>query len=157
MEKANEEYKNKIKKNAVNEALLKKYKEIDPKANLESLKYKINSLRDDDVSTFSLTWEVLFRKLDPNQQLFSNKTIMEVLYQGALGRLNENFHQMFNVPNTRCSLTPFSYSDNPSTCFDSRTLQSRPEYLISPPRVKAAFGLQKNPNVNALQRLDSYT
>uniref|UniRef100_A0A034WHI8 Uncharacterized protein n=1 Tax=Bactrocera dorsalis TaxID=27457 RepID=A0A034WHI8_BACDO len=77
----------------------------------------------DDASTFSSTWEVLFRKLDPNQQLFANKTIMEVLYQGALGRLNENSHQMFNVPNTRCS----------STCFDSRTLQSRPEYLISPP------------------------
>ncbi|XP_039969040.1 uncharacterized protein LOC120780872 [Bactrocera tryoni] len=220
-----EEYKNKIKKNAAYEALLKKYKEIDPKANLESLKYKINSLRgcyrrelkkikrseksgagideiyipslwyfhdlafleeqetqmtgmssiengdttvediapcakkdkgefgkkekqqllikavkaledstrrNDDASTFSSTWEVLFRKLDFNQQ-FANKTIVEVLYQGALGRLNENSHQMFNVPNTRCSSTPFSYSDNSSTCFDSTTLQSRPQYLISPP------------------------
>nr|XP_036216181.1 uncharacterized protein LOC118680476 [Bactrocera oleae] len=87
----------------------------------------------DDASTFSSTWEVLFRKLDPNQQLFANKTIMEVLYQGALCRLHENSHQMFNVPNTRCASTPFSYSENSSTCFDSRTLQSRPEYLISPP------------------------
>ncbi|XP_049302092.1 uncharacterized protein LOC125775480 [Bactrocera dorsalis] len=190
-----EEYKNKSKKNAAYEALLKKYKDIDPKANLETLKYKINSLRgcyrrelkkikrseksgagieeiyvpslwyfhdlafleeqetqmtgmssieieengdttvednapcakkdkeefgkkekqqllikavkaledstrpNDDASTFSSTWEVLFRKLDPNQQLFANKTIMEVLYQGALGRLNENSHQMFNVFN----------------------------------------------------------
>nr|XP_036232933.1 uncharacterized protein LOC118683679 isoform X2 [Bactrocera oleae] len=38
----------------------------------------------DDASTFSSTWEVLFRKLDPNQQLFANKTNMEVLYQGTL-------------------------------------------------------------------------
>nr|XP_036232931.1 uncharacterized protein LOC118683679 isoform X1 [Bactrocera oleae] len=83
----------------------------------------------DDASTFSSTWEVLFRKLDPNQQLFANKTNMEVLYQGTLGRLNENSHQMFNVPNTRCSSTPFSYSDNSSTCFHSRTLQPQVQHI----------------------------
>ncbi|XP_053946426.1 uncharacterized protein LOC128863026 [Anastrepha ludens] len=247
-----EEYKNKIKKNAAYETLLEKYKEIDPKATVESLKYKINSIRscyrrelkklkqseksgagvddvyvsslwyfddlsfleeqetqrtglssieneehedttfednapaakkaktefgkkekeellkkavkaledstrpNDDASTFSSTWEVLFRKLDPTQQLFANKTIMEVLYQGALGQLNENSHQLFNVPNTRCSSRPLSSSDNSSTCFDKRTMQNRastpffysdnsstcfvastvqnrPEYIISPP------------------------
>ncbi|XP_054729340.1 uncharacterized protein LOC129238333 [Anastrepha obliqua] len=135
--------------------------EFGKKEKQELLKKAVKALEDstrpnDDASTFSSTWEVLFRKLDPTQQLFANKTIMEVLYQGTFGQLNENSHQLFNVQNTRCSSrplsysdnsstcfdkrtmqnrssTPFSYSDNSSTCFVARTVQNRPEYIISPP------------------------
>ncbi|XP_049316691.1 uncharacterized protein LOC125775342 [Bactrocera dorsalis] len=89
----------------------------------------------DDASTLSSTWGLLFRKLSSTQQLFANKAIMEVLYQGALERLDESSYKLFENKTThnppRSSSTPFFSSDTSSAAsqyFVSTPLQS-PELM----------------------------
>lgn len=41
----------------------------------------------DESTVFSENWAALFRKLTSDQQMYANKAIIEVLYQGQLGQL----------------------------------------------------------------------
>ncbi|XP_037947624.1 uncharacterized protein LOC119679377 [Teleopsis dalmanni] len=43
----------------------------------------------DEANALSTSWEVQYRNLERNQQIYANKMINEVLYQATLGNLNE--------------------------------------------------------------------
>ncbi|XP_053954252.1 uncharacterized protein LOC128860638 [Anastrepha ludens] len=46
-----------------------------------------------EAQTLGASWVALYHRLDRNQQLYANKAIMEVLYQGALGRLHADSYK----------------------------------------------------------------
>ncbi|XP_039962356.1 uncharacterized protein LOC120775992 [Bactrocera tryoni] len=84
----------------------------------------------DDASTLSSTWELLFRKLSSTQQLFANKAIVEVLYQRALERLDENSYKLFEKKTTQHGFPPRSSS---TPFFSSDTSSAASQYFVSTP------------------------
>nr|XP_014090856.1 uncharacterized protein LOC106617912 [Bactrocera oleae] len=46
-----------------------------------------------EAQTLGASWVALYHRLERDQQLYANKAIMEVLYQGALGRLNADSYK----------------------------------------------------------------
>lgn len=57
-----------------------------------------HSKTDEETTTISSTWGILYRDLEPRQQLYANKAITEVLYQGALGKLHEYSYKGIESP-----------------------------------------------------------
>ncbi|XP_018787740.1 PREDICTED: uncharacterized protein LOC108968273 [Bactrocera latifrons] len=46
-----------------------------------------------EAQTLGASWVALYHRLERDQQLYANKAIMEVLYQGALGRLHADSYK----------------------------------------------------------------
>lgn len=46
-----------------------------------------------EASVLSASWQVLYEKLEEKQKIFAHRVISEALYQGALGKLNEDSYK----------------------------------------------------------------
>uniref|UniRef100_A0A1I8PST2 MADF domain-containing protein n=1 Tax=Stomoxys calcitrans TaxID=35570 RepID=A0A1I8PST2_STOCA len=55
------------------------------------------NIRKDQASAHSAAWEALYRDLDSRQKLYANRIISEVLYQAALGKLQENSYKLLDM------------------------------------------------------------
>ena len=66
----------------------------------------------DDANIFSATWAALYRKLHPEQQVFANKAIMDILYQGQLCRLKDRSAAKLVAEANSDDSFPSSYAGN---------------------------------------------
>ncbi|XP_075162293.1 uncharacterized protein LOC142234971 [Haematobia irritans] len=53
--------------------------------------------RTDQASALKCSWEAVYRDLDQRQQLYANRMINEILYQAALGKLQENSYKLLEI------------------------------------------------------------
>ncbi|XP_061402538.1 uncharacterized protein LOC133338377 [Musca vetustissima] len=51
----------------------------------------------DKAKALSISWEVLYRNLNSEQQLYANRMINEILYQAALGKLQEGSYKLLKT------------------------------------------------------------
>lgn len=67
-------------------------------------------VKQDQATALSASWEAQFRDLDEHQKLYANRMINEVLYQGALGKLQESSYKLLEMtiddPNGQIAYSP---------------------------------------------------
>lgn len=89
----------------------------------------------DEAGALSSSWEALYRNLESKQQLFANRVIMETLYRGALGKLNENSYKALDTKYTWTHITPISSRPQSSSYNNSMSSNSTP--LASPVQIQS--------------------
>ncbi|KAL5285623.1 hypothetical protein ACFFRR_007354 [Megaselia abdita] len=62
---------------------------LEPSVNLKERTQKIHR-SEDDAEVFSRSWATLYRRIPESQQLLAKKLIDDILYEGCLGRLDED-------------------------------------------------------------------
>lgn len=99
----------------------------------KALKHLENSKPQDDATILSTSWAALYRKLDVKQQIFANKSINDILYQGALGNLSENTSNLLDFSQKQKNIeinSPSSFGD--SEAYNSTPKQRKTFKYISP-------------------------
>lgn len=66
----------------------------------------------DHIKTLSTTSERMFRNLEKHQQLYCSRTIMEALYQAALGNFHEDSHKALEVRKEIFNCDPVRVDDS---------------------------------------------
>ncbi|XP_073838792.1 uncharacterized protein [Musca autumnalis] len=90
----------------------------------------------DKAKALSISWEVLYRDLNSQQKLYANRMINEILYQAALGKLQESSYKLLqnavahpndinNYSNERDSVIQYYLDDTSAEEDDHNNQQER--------------------------------